>query len=431
MDHHVSHQPLWWSGEKAMAHLSPEAMPTSCDVLIVGAGLTGLTAAYTLAKAGKSVLCIDSGNPGEGASSRNGGMLGGGHRLSLEQMQSRFGSDIALRLLREAHVESGEFAVQLMQQENMDCDFQPCGRLRAFWHENEYDATAKSTETLSRLIGVSAHMVSAKDIHQEIQTDVYKGGVVFETHGGLNPAKWTEGLLRAAIERGAQVHGQTAALQIEQSNGSLSVTTTQGAVQAGQVLMATNGYTQRIFPTWQHGIIPIPSFIIATEPLDKALVSRLFPTGRMITETRTKHCYFRPSPDGTRVVFGARAAMSDISEKRALSELRALLTQIFPELNSTRITHSWRGNTGFSFNTLPNVGNTDGVWHAMGYSGNGNTMAPYLGHKVALQMLGDSNGDTAFSHTQFKKPWWYQGRPWFLPVMDRWLRTKEALSQFR
>jgi glycine/D-amino acid oxidase-like deaminating enzyme len=148
----------------------------------------------------------------------------------------------------------------------------------------------------------------------------------------------------------------------------------------------------------------------------------------MVAESRDRHCYYRPSPDGTRVVFGGRAAMLGVPNWFAEAELRRLLTQIFPQCSDVAFTHSWRGHTGFTFDFLPNVGQIDGVWHAMGYSGSGNAMAPYLGHKAALQIIGDPEGETAFSQTDFPTRWWHRGQPWFLPFADVLFRLKDVRS---
>jgi glycine/D-amino acid oxidase-like deaminating enzyme len=129
----------------------------------------------------------------------------------------------------------------------------------------------------------------------------------------------------------------------------------------------------------------------------------------MIVESRERHCYYRPSPDGTRIIFGGRAAMFAAPEALAVSQMRGLLIQVFPELAGVALTHSWRGRTGFTFDSLPNVGQLNGIWHAMGYCGNGNTMAPYLGHKAALQIMAEPEGETAFARTNFPMHWWHRG----------------------
>ncbi|MEL7140204.1 MAG: FAD-dependent oxidoreductase, partial [Pseudomonadota bacterium] len=133
---------------------------------------------------------------------------------------------------------------------------------------------------------------------------------------------------------------------------------------------------------------------------------------------------------GDRIVFGGRAAMTDAPERFVRHELMSLLAQVFPDLGPVALSHSWRGFTGFTFETLPHMGEIDGLWHAMGYSGSGNAMAPYLGHKAALSMLGDPAGETAFAQTRFETRWWHRGRPWFMPAADIALRLRDARAAF-
>ncbi|MGB0848580.1 MAG: NAD(P)/FAD-dependent oxidoreductase [Thiolinea sp.] len=427
----IKSTPYWW--DEAGEPQSPlqQKLPGEVDVLVIGAGLTGLTAARTLAQAGRSVLVLDAKSPGLGASSRNGGMLGGGHRLSIDEMTAQYGADTARSLLQEAHIDSTEYAKQLMAEENIRCDFRECGRFRALWQANEYEGVARGLERLQSLILLDAEMLPAARKHEEVTTDLYHGGLIFHRHGGFNPAKWTAGLLAAAQKAGAIIQGDTAVQQVEQSGAGWQIKTSRNEVKAAEVLVATNGYTPSCLGAMHERIIPVPSFIIATEPLGKERINQLFPKGRMIVETRVRHCYYRPSPDGERIIFGGRAAMFDAPESLARQQLKGLLVQVFPELKNSAISHSWRGFTGFTFNYLPHVGRMNGIWHAMGYSGNGNTMAPYLGNKVALQMLGEPAGETAFSKTEFPKRWWYKGWPWFLPAVDIGLRFQDQLGNLK
>jgi len=418
--------PYWWDDAGPPVSPPEHALPDETDVLVIGAGLTGLSAARTLAKAGKSVLVLEAGAPGSGASARNGGMIGSGHRLSVAATVAQFGESTARNLLQEAHLEALAFCKSAMREEEIDCDFAEPGRFRALWRTEEVEAEARGLEALQRLVDVEAEVIPRERQREEVGTDLYAGGVVFPKHGGLNPAKWVAGLLGAAQRAGAQVQGNTPVLRLERDGAHHRAGTPRGPVKAGAVLVATNGYTPGQFPTLKRRIVPVPSYIVVTEPLGENRIKSLFPNGRMIVESRLRHCYYRPSPDGTRIVFGGRAALFNAPETFAQNQLRRLMAEIFPDLDGVGLTHSWRGFTGFSFGFLPHVGQQDGVWHAMGYCGSGNAMAPYLGHKAALQILSDPDGETAFSQTPFPDRWWHRGKAWFLPFADAVFRVKDT-----
>ncbi len=423
--------PFWWEDAGTPTSPPTQGLPAEVDVLVIGAGLTGASAARTLAASGKSVCVLDELAPGMGASSRNGGMVGGGHRLSYDELRTRFGADMALQLLKEAHIDSSIFCEKLIAEEQIVCDYKQTGRFRGFWLDSEYEREKKSLDQLQALIPIDAEMVPREQQQRHVASDLYRGGVAFNKHGGLNPAKWHNGLLQAAQRHGALVQGNTPVLSTEALSVGFNVYTPRGTIKAGQILAATNGYTPILLAHLKRRIVPIPSYIIASEELGEKKLKELFPDSRMIVESREKHCYFRPSPDGKRIIFGARAAMFQCSDEFAKAQLTGMLQQVFPQLGSIGVSHQWRGNTGFSFSFLPNIAKQDGIWHAMGYCGNGNTMAPWLGHKAALQMCADSEGESAFSNTGLPTKWWHRGKPWFLPAADLLYRARDIRANLK
>ena len=286
--------PYWWD---IAGHPEPtpvEELPREVDVLVVGAGLTGLSAARTLATAGRSVLVLDQGSPGIGASSRNGGMIGGGHRVHADELVGRYGHELAAAQLREMHIDSVEFAKRLMATEEIECDFDECGRFLAMWLASDYEAFARNLDQVTKLAPVSAEMIPRADTRDEVATDLYCGGAVYHFHGGLNPAKWVAGILKAAIRRGALVQGDTPVQALERVGAAHIATTPRGLIRAGSILLATNGYTDGRFGTVGRSVFPVPSFLITTDHLGSNRVRALFPTSRMIVETRERHCYYRP-----------------------------------------------------------------------------------------------------------------------------------------
>lgn len=425
--------PYWWEAVERETDAQPE-FDAEYDAVVVGAGLTGSSAARTLARNGASVLVLDAEAPGHGASTRNGGMIGEGHRVPLEVMAKRYGMETARALLREIYVEPLGFATNLIKEEQIDCDFKRHGRFRGQWNTAEYDATARSLDELRAIAPLNVEMIPREKMRDEVGTDFYAGGLLLHDHGGLHPGKYLGGMVEVARRAGATVCGNTRVTGVKQSGSGFVVSTPRGEVRAGSVLMATNGYTPPPFSWLRRRIFPVTVYVIATEELSPEVIQSIMPGGRMVVETRHRHCYYRLSPDGKRLVIGARAALSEIPYARAAEILRGLMTGIFPELKSVRISHCWKGNTGFSFSFLPHLGQHDGVWHAMGFSGSGNGMAPYLGNKAALSMLGHKDGETNFKKTEFETKSWYHGWPWFLPIahaLYRAVDVKENMSHLK
>lgn len=194
---------------------------------------------------------------------------------------------------------------------------------------------------------------------EEIGSDFFMGGLVLEADGGLHPGLYHDGLLATAERRGARVFGHAPAMRVTRENGKLLISTPRGDIATEQAIVATNGYTGPAFPFLRRRLIPIRSAIIATEEIEANLLARLMPKSRMLTDSRRVGHYFRPAPDGRRILFGGRvireAKTRDDARVNALYLHRAM-TAIFPELASTRITHYWDGLVAFTFDRLPHLG---------------------------------------------------------------------------
>ncbi len=430
----VKDSPYWWDTVETPTPevVAPDKVPAQADVAVVGAGFTGLSASLTLASEGRDVVCVDQHVPGQGASTRNGGMIGSGHRVGFADAKRRYGEELGIALVHEG-LEAYAFTRDLIARHGIDCDFAQTGRFRVAWTARDFEVMTRDVESLSKHVALEASVVTKSDQHREIDTALYHGGVIYHQHGGLNPRKFHDGLLDAAVSAGAAVHPSTSISGIERRNGGFRVETDRGAIDCGEVLIATNGYTPGFLRFLASRILPVPSYMIATEPLEKAVLDDLLPGRRMMVETRNRHCYYRRAPDDSRILLGARAALIDVPQQRATATLSKVLSEIFPRLSGVRITHSWRGYTGFTFAHLPHVGvhDDDGLHFALGYSGSGVAMAPYLGFKAAMRVLKRSDGETAFSRTHFKGRPYYRGRPWFMPLADALFNVKDRIDNVR
>ena len=416
-------KPFWWEAAPREPESVPQ-LPRRCDALVVGAGYAGLTAALTLAEAGRDVVVCDAGPPGYGGSSRSGGMIGHGHRISYAMLTDAYGAGPARALVQEG-IASLDYIKSLITSRGLDAGLQQVGRLRGAWTAADYEGMGREADLLRRDFNLPVDVVSKVDMHKEVATDAYQGGLLFHSHGGVHPARYQQSLMAAARHAGAQVFGYTPVTGWQRHGKGFTVHTPHGALEAHDVLLATNGYTAKPFKDQASGLVPIPSFLIATESLGVERVRALIPNGRMIVETREKHLYYRPSPDGERIILGGRAALHPIPLELARQRLRHELVALFPALEGVAISHTWTGNVAMTRSDLPAIGQKDGLWYALGCNGSGVALMTYLGYKLGLKVLGKAEGATEFDTIPFKTIPFYDGRPWFLPLMSAWFRARD------
>ncbi len=419
--------PLWWEAAPPVALPHRDVAPR-CDVVIVGAGYTGLSAGLTLARAGRHVQIFDRQRPGDGASTRNGGIASGNLRPSYKQMVAKFGEARANALQLEAKAAREDLA-EFINREAIDCDFQLTGRFTGAAKVSQYEDLAREADVLRARLGIEAHAIPRTEQRSVLGTDFYCGGMVRGDIGGLHPAKLHRGMLLAAEKAGATVHGDTPVLALAARNRGLEAETTRGKVEADHVIVATNGYSDNADRWLRRRLVPVRSRIIATAPLSNNLMAQLMPKGVMCAETRKLHYYYRPSPDGTRILFGGRDGTIAGEPTWPTDSLKRALADIFPVLEGVDITHSWHGNVAMNRDMIPRIFSRDGNRYAVGYCGSGVVWARWAGQKAAWQILGDERGRSALDFRPPAAVPLYDGRPWFLPAVFAWLSLQDRLSR--
>lgn len=394
------------------------------DVVIVGSGYTGLNAALECARAGRSTLVLEADDPGFGCSTRNGGQISTSIKPSLEKLSAKHGAERGRAIRRE-----GETALQWIEsriaENGIACDFRRVGRFHAAHSPHAYEELARDAERLTRVEAIPAVVVARADQHGELGSDLYHGGVVFPNHAALDPGRYHRGLLSCALAAGAVVRGHCAVTGIVRRPIGFEVETQHGKVRAGEVIVATNGYTAGITPWLQRRVIPIGSYIIATEALPKDLMDRLSPKDRIVSDTRKVVYYYRPSPDRTRILFGGRVSANETDPRISAPRLHEDMCRIHPELRDYCISHSWMGRVAYTFDELAHTGVHDGVHYALGYCGSGVSMASYLGMRIGQRVLGLKEGQTAFDDLPFPTRPLYSGNPWFLPPIVAYYRWRD------
>jgi glycine/D-amino acid oxidase-like deaminating enzyme len=418
--------PYWWDHVPRPA-LPDTPLPNKVDVAVIGSGYTGLSAALQTARGGRDTLVLDAEEAGFGCSTRNGGQISTSIKPGFDALARRHGSERASAILREGH-NSLAWVSDLVAAERIDCDFRACGRFHAAHNSAQYEALARQAQAPSAGPKVEAHVVPRAEQRNELGTDAYFGGVVYTRHASVDPGRFHQAILERVGQAGATIVPRCPATAVERDGKAFRVETPKGTVSATNVVVATNGYTGPLTPWLQRRVIPIGSYIIATEPLPRAVMARLMPKDRIVSDTRKVVYYYRASPDGRRILFGGRVSANETDPRKSGPLLHAELARLFPELAGARISHSWLGFIAYTFDELAHVGQRDGLFYAMGYCGSGVGMAGYLGMRIGQQVLGRREGATAFDGLAFPTRPFYRGNPWFLAPAITYYRWRDRVG---
>ncbi len=416
--------PYWWERSPRPV-LAPPQLPKQVDVAVVGSGYTGLHAALQTARGGRSTLVFDAEDAGWGCSSRNGGQISTSIKPSLGELSRRHGPDKA-RAIHHDGREALRWIGEFVAAEKIDCDFNVVGRFHAAHNEPAFRRLAAAAEGEPAGFETGAWVVPRTEQRTELGTDAYFGGVVYPRHASLDPGRYHQGLFERVLEAGAIVAPHCPVLNIERISGGFRVATPNGTVTARDVVIATNGYTGKATPWQRRRVIPIGSYMIATEPLDPGLVDELFPKDRIVSDTRMVVYYYRLSPDRRRVLFGGRVSYGETDPRVSGPLLRDELVRLFPQLANMRISHSWMGLVGYTFDTMAHAGRHEGMHYAMGYCGSGVSMASYLGMRTGQKVLGMAEGRTGFDDVPFQTRPLYNGNPWFLAASVSYYRWRDS-----
>lgn len=416
--------PYWWDHSPRPDLGSPQ-VPQRVDVAIVGSGYTGLHAALQTARGGRSTLVFDAGDAGWGCSTRNGGQISTSVKPDLALLTRRHGAAQARAILQDGR-DALNWIGDFVAEEGIACDFGVVGRFHAAHNEPAFRRLVTGIENEPAGFESGGQVVSRAEQRAELGTDAYHGGVIYPRHASLDPGRYHQGLLKRVIDAGASIAAHCPVTRIERSGKGFRLTTPHGVVEARDVVIATNGYTGAVTPWHRRRVIPIGSYIIATEPVAPELMTRLFPTDRIVSDTRQVVYYYRVSPDRRRVLFGGRVSHGETDPRVSGPRLRAELVRLFPELATVRISHSWMGLVAYTFDTMAHVGQHDGMYYAMGYCGSGVSMASYLGMRTGQKVLGLKDGRTGFDGATFQTRPLYYGNPWFLSASVSYYRWRDS-----
>lgn len=410
------------------------SFPETVDVAIVGSGVTGLSAALAFAKRGVGVAVFEAETLGWGASSRNGGMVLTGLKLPVTTLISRYGRGKVQRMYA-ASIDSIDCVEQIVRDEQIDCNFSRCGHLEVACKQAHFDGYAKSAELIGKEFNHQLRIVPKADLQNEIGSNIYYGGLVDEISAGLNPARYVAGLATAAKRAGALLfdHARIQSVQRESTNGAqkFRLRTARGSVLAQDVLLASGAYTTSATPPLRKKIIPIGSYIIATEVLSEEVARELSPKNRMIFDSKHFLYYYRLTPD-RRMLFGGRAAFFPETEntvRKSAEILRRGMVSVYPQLQNSKVEFVWGGTLDFAFDVMPHTGRIDGMHYSLGYAGHGVAVGTYLGTKLASAICGEPN-DIPYDGIPFPDPpiGLRSGHTWALPLAGAYYKFLDWVS---
>jgi glycine/D-amino acid oxidase-like deaminating enzyme len=425
----------YWATTVASASFAAAAeLPDSVDVAVVGGGYCGLSAARTLAKRGLSAALFEAETLGWGASSRNGGMVLTGMKLPAPTLIKRYGIE-TVRRMYAASLETIDCVEQIVREEKIDCNFSRCGHLEVACKQAHFDAYEESAALTRREFHHELRIIPKSELRTEIGSDIYFGGMVDETSAGLNPARYVAGLAHAAQRAGACLFDHTcvASVRPETKNGArkFRVTTSKGTLTAREVILASGAYTTEATPVLRKKIIPIGSYIIATEVLPADLALELSPRKRMIYDSKHFLYYYRLTPDN-RMLFGGRAAFFPETEntvRQSVEILRRGMISVYPQLRDVKVEFVWGGTLDFTLDVMPHAGKLDGMYFAAGFAGHGVAAATWFGAKLAGLICGEPN-DIPFDGIKFPAAplGLRSGNTWALPLAGAWYKILDWLT---
>ncbi len=394
------------------------------DVVIVGGGFTGLSAAAHLASAGIGVVLIDACRFGDGASGRNGGQLGTGQRAWPEELEPEIGYERS-RALFDLAEEAKAHLLDFSATHKIDVDYRP-GQMSVVHKPRYADEYRAHVDIMAEKYGYqSISYMDRSETENRLGSKRYHAGIHDSGTGHINPLELVIGTARVAAQAGAELFENTKASAISSSDGKVTVSTATGHITADKAFLATNAYGEDLEPVSAAHIMPIRSFIGATTPLPDE--HGVLPGGESVDDSRFVVRYFRKTSDG-RLLFGGREAYTADNPVNIGSHIRRQIAEIYPALGDVEITHAWGGSVGITMPRRPFVREVmPNVISAGGYSGHGVMLSNFTGRLYAeavsgnrdrLKLLQDLNVPAFPGGRALRKPLLFLALTWYA-LLDR------------
>ena len=384
-------QSLWAATAQSSPALQSLEGDRQCDVVIIGAGYTGLSAAHHIALSGREPLIVEANTLAWGASGRNGGVVSPKFRVGFPTLMERFGRDTALHMYRTGYAAVDSLVEMVDSLGLSGAQLHMGGHIAAAHNVHALGGLESTANWIKRETGgTSSLMISAEQVREATGSKIFAGGLLTPKAGGIHPLNFARGIAKSLTERGVKLYINSPANQVRHEAGRVIVMTPQGRVSARQVIYATNGYSDqtRATDTLHRRLIPFRSAIIATEPLPADVLAQIMPGGQVCGDTKRMLRWFRVV--GDRLIFGGRGAFGKNDSESAFRTLQRSMGEVFPILRDYQIDFRWSGLVAMTLDYLPHAGQLDErSFYAIGYNGGGVAMSTYMGGQLAKMTAGE------------------------------------------
>ena len=420
--------PYWWEDYKPYHFQNCSINNQTYDLVIIGAGYTGICAAQESVSKNLKTLLIDQNALGEGASTRSAGMVSGGLNLGKKvDLFKEYGDQMAVDFIKES-IDSYRFLEDRVNGYHTEVKFQKTGRLVLAHSKKKLEALRKKTDLLNKLTNLKLDFL--KSIDHEISNDYYKGGMLVHDAASIHPSLFYKFLLDKALNCKLDIFSPCKLLSHKKKENYYIVNTTEGVVKTEYLLFATNGYSEKEIGKENYNIIGVPSYIAVTNEIGTEAINKAMPKLRMYSDTKNDLFYFRPTPDHKRLLFGSFPIWAYQKESSRLVEsfFYKNISRILPSLGDFIIDYIWGGKVGVTFNTLPQVKNENNRLYVFGCNGSGVALMPYLGHKSISLITKKNNSLLTITKIRNKKNYLKKVIFLLLPLLGFYYRKKEAIE---
>jgi gamma-glutamylputrescine oxidase len=397
------------------------------DVCVIGAGLTGISTALNLAERGYSVAVLEASKVGWAASGRNGGQLIGGFACDIDTFAKFMPADDVKRVW-DMGIETLDIVKERVAKHRIDCDL-TFGYLTAANKPRDAHALKQWRDDAQQRFGYdSFRYIDAADLGHYVQSERYLGGLFDAQSGHLHPLNYTLGLARAAREAGVRIFEDSCVSELREENGLQVAQTARGSVHSRFVVLACNTWLGKLAPNVASKIMPVGTYVIATEPLDPDRAEALMPAKAAVCDSRFVLDYFRPAPDN-RLLWGGKVSYSTLAPRDLGEAMRRDMLKTFPQLHDVRIDYAWGGFVDITMNRAPHFGRlAPTVYFAQGFSGHGVNTTGLAGKLIAEAIDGQASRFDLFGKIRHRDfPGGAMLRTPALVLAMAWYRMKDLL----